>query len=120
MHLLFGVGDADDGLPALEATVERARAAGDTLTVAVYSDETTAPDDLAATVRDRLADLDFDATVVTVEGDAGGQLVDLADREDVDRIVLPGGERSPLGKIRLDRVAEFVLLNATQTVTLVR
>lgn len=119
MHLLFGIGDADDAMEALDATVERARAVGDTLTVAVY-DEEGAAEDIAASVRDRLATLEFEATVRTLDGEPGGQLVELADRDDVDRIVLPGGTRSPLGKIRLDRATEFVLLNANTTVTLIR
>jgi nucleotide-binding universal stress UspA family protein len=120
MHLLLGVGDTDDGLQALETTVSRARATGDEVTVAVYSDGDASLDDLDATVRDRLDALDFQATVRQLDGDAGSRLVDVAERESVDRIVLPGGHRSPLGKIRLDRVTEFVLLNAATSVTLLR
>lgn len=116
MHLLLGVGDSDDALRALEATVERAQAVGDDLTVVVYGDRSVAD------VESLLAEFapDAEVPVRTVEGDPGGQLVDLAQRERFDRIVLPGGQRSPLGKISLDRVAEFVLLNAPTTVTLVR
>lgn len=119
MHLLLGVGDTDDGLQALETTVSRARATGDDLTVAVYSGGDSL-DDLVTAVRDRLETLDFEAAVERLEGDAGGQLVDLGDRAGVDRIVLFGGHRSPLGKVRLDRVTEFVLLNASVSVTLLR
>jgi nucleotide-binding universal stress UspA family protein len=120
MHLLLGVGDTDDGLRALETTVSRARTTGDELTVAVYSEEEASLDDLVATVTDRLETLDFEATLERVEGDPRGQLVELAERDSIDRIVLPGGKRSPLGKIRLDRVTEFVLLNASVSVTLIR
>jgi nucleotide-binding universal stress UspA family protein len=119
MHLLLGVGDTDDGLQALETTVSRARATGDDLTVAVYSGGDSL-DDLVTAVRDRLETLDFEVAVERLEGDAGGQLVDLGDRAGVDRIVLFGGHRSPLGKVRLDRVTEFVLLNASVSVTLLR
>jgi nucleotide-binding universal stress UspA family protein len=119
MHLLLGVGDTDDGLRALETTVSRARDTGDDLTVAVYSDDGSV-DDLVASVRDRLDTLEFEAAVEVLEGDPGGQLVELAERDAIDRIVLPGGHRSPLGKIRLDRVTEFVLLNASISVTLLR
>lgn len=120
MHVLLGIGDADDGLHALERVVSRARTAGDDLTVVVYSGGSTPLDDLVAQVHDRLDDLDFDAAVEEIDGDPGGQIVELAEREDVDRIALPGGERSPLGKIRLDRVTEFVLLNASISVVLIR
>lgn len=119
MHLLLGVGDTDDGLQALETTVSRARTTGDDLTVAVYSDDGSL-DDLVATVHDRLEALDFEASIERLEGDPGSQLVDIGDRASVDRIVLFGGHRSPLGKVRLDRVTEFVLLNASASVTLLR
>jgi len=46
--------------------------------------------------------------------------VTIANQESFDRIVLGSGERSPLGKIQLGSVAEFVLLNAQTSVTLVR
>jgi len=55
-----------------------------------------------------------------VSGHPGSRLVELAEREGADRIVLGGGETSPLGKVQLGSVAEFVLLNAKTTVTLVR
>jgi nucleotide-binding universal stress UspA family protein len=35
-------------------------------------------------------------------------------------VVIGGGEQSPMGKIRLGHIAEFVLLNSHVTVTLVR
>ncbi len=120
MHLLFGVGDTDDGLRALETVVSRARVTDDDLTVAVYSEDESSLEDIDAAVRDRLAELDFDASVRRLDGEHPGQLVEIAEREDIDRIVLPGGNRSPLGKIRLDRVTEFVLLNAGTSVTLIR
>ena len=55
-----------------------------------------------------------------VEGDPGAMLVEIADGEGYDQIVLGGGERSPMGKIRVGQVAEFVVLNAETSVTLVR
>ncbi|MFB6298282.1 MAG: universal stress protein [Salinirussus sp.] len=123
MHVLLGVGAGDD-LSALDATVARAREAGDDLTVAVY-----APDDddggggldaAGDRVRKRLDELAFEAAIRRIEGDPGGRLVELAADEGYDRIVLPGGKRSPLGKITLGEVAEFVLLNARTSVTLIR
>lgn len=120
MYVLFGIDGSDPALDALEVTVERARATGDDLTVAVYATGETEAGDVAARVRDRLATLSFEASVRVIEDDPGGRLVELADSNDYDRIVLPGSERSPMGKIRLDRVAEFVLLNAPASVTLLR
>jgi nucleotide-binding universal stress UspA family protein len=116
MHLLLGVGGGD-AARVLETTIERARAAGDELTVAVYGDLD------ASEIESRVETLAGGAltvSVTAVDGDAGSRLVEIAERDGVDRIVLPGGQRSPLGKIRLDQVSEFVLLNAPMTVTLVR
>ncbi len=122
MKLLLGVGAGDDAGAALEAVVGRAREAGDDLTVAVYAGDGTGDDvdAVARRVRDHLDDLDFEARVERVEGDPGSQLVELADAGDYDRLVIPGGTRSPMGKVRLSNAAEFVLLNARCSVTLLR
>lgn len=121
MHILLGVGGNDLSFQALEETVQRARAAGDDLTVAIYSDEEgVSLSDIEDRVRERLDRLEFDAPVRQIEGSPGSSLLALAENEGFDRIALAGGERSPLGKIQLDPISEFVLLNATTTVTLVR
>mgnify|MGYP000406165093 CR=1 FL=1 len=122
MNLLLGIGASDDAGAALEAVVGRAREAGDDLTVAVYAGDDEG-DDVAAVerrVRDHLAELGFEARVERVEGDPGSQLIELADAGDYDRLVIPGGTRSPMGKVRLSDAAEFVLLNARSSVTLLR
>jgi nucleotide-binding universal stress UspA family protein len=121
MNILLGVGGGDRSFEALAETVERASAAGDALTVAVYSDaDGRTLSDVEGAVRERLDDRGFDAAIRRLEGDPGSALVALAEDEGFDRIALAGGHRSPLGKIQLDPVSEFVLLNATTTVTLVR
>ncbi|WP_276257925.1 universal stress protein [Haloglomus litoreum] len=122
MKVLLGVGGSDDSLRALSRALERAREAGDDLTIAVLDNPESprAIDEVEQAVRDRLADSGIDATVRRLEGDPGSQLVDVAEREGFERIVLGGGETSPLGKIRLGSIAEFVVLNASVTVTLVR
>jgi nucleotide-binding universal stress UspA family protein len=122
MKVLLGVGGSDDSLRALERAVERAREAGDELTVAVLDnpESAAAVDDVEERVRETLAAADVDAAVRRLEGDPGSRLVDVAEREGFDRIVLGGGETSPLGKIQLGSIAEFVVLNASVSVTLVR
>ena len=120
MHILLGVGGDDRSLQALTETVQRARAAGDDLTVALYTADDTTHADVEAAVQDRLDELDFEAEIRALDGDPGSSLVALAESEGFDRITLAGGHRSPLGKIQLDPVSEFVLLNASTTVTLVR
>ncbi|WP_435124079.1 universal stress protein [Halobaculum sp. D14] len=122
MKVLLGVGGSEDSLTALERTVERSRAAGDDLTIALVENPQTDADqaDLESTVRDVLADADFDADVRRIEGDAGSRLVDVAEAEGFDLVVLGGGERSPMGKINLGQIAQFVLLNSPVSVKLVR
>ena len=122
MNVLLGVGGSDLSYQALEATIERATEAGDDLTDAVFGHEEVdaADDEVEQRVRETLAAAEFDAEIRHIEGDPGSGLVEIADREGYDRIVLGSGERSTLGKIQLGSVAEFVLLNAQTPVTLIR
>jgi nucleotide-binding universal stress UspA family protein len=76
--------------------------------------------DVEETTERMLDDADFDAEIRHVEGDPGSQLVEIAETEGYDRIVLGGGQTSPMGKIKIGTTAEFVLLNSHTTVTLVR
>jgi nucleotide-binding universal stress UspA family protein len=121
MNVLLGMGGSPDGFDALEETLARAREAGDDLTVAVLdTSEDYDVEAVAAKSRDRLAEAGVEAEVHRFAGHPGSQLTQLAEREGFDRIVIGGGQRSPMGKIELGEVAEFVLLNADTTVTLVR
>ena len=122
MKVLLGIGGSDDSLQALERTVERAVAAGDDLTVAVveHPDSPRSPDEVVARAEEVLADADLDAEIRRVEGDPGSRLVEIAESEGFDVIALGGGQTSPMGKINLGSIAQFVLLNATTSVTLVR
>lgn len=119
MNVLLGMDAGDLGFRALEETLSRAREAGDDLTVAIYGDENGRAE-ATARVEERLSAAGLEAALRHVEGDPGSQLVELADSSGFDRLVVAGGERTPLGKIRLGSVAEFVLLNAETTVTVVR
>jgi len=122
MHVLLGVGGSELSYQALDETIERAREAGDDLTVAIFDNEEMDTDGGAVEgrVRETLDAADFDATIRHIEGDPGSRLVDIAESEGFDRIVLGSGERSTLGKIQLGSIAEFVLLNAQTPVTLIR
>ena len=123
MKVLLGIGGTDDAYRALEQVVERTRETGDDLTVAILENPASddAPDAVERRARAVLDDAGLDAVAVRqLEGDPGPQLVELAEREGFDRLVLGGGQRSPMGKISLGSVAEYVLLNARVTVTLVR
>lgn len=120
MKLLVGIERSDRTSRVLEAAVERAQG-GNSLTVAIVETENgPSLEHLEQEVREHLSDLSYDAEVRSLSGHAGSQLVDFAEDEDFDRLILDGGQRSPLGKIQIDEVAEFAILNATMTVTLVR
>lgn len=120
MRVLVGIDDSTHGIQALEAAAERASGADDELTVAVYAGTNDSLEETEAAVRDRIETLGLDAPIERIESDPGSRLLELAEREGYDQIVLSGGQRSPLGKIKLDEVHEFVLLNSRTTVKLVR
>lgn len=122
MKVLLGMGGSDDSFRALQQTIARAREAGDRLTVAVVEnpDSEPATEDVETRARETLVEAGLDADVRVIAGHPGSGLVQLAESEGFDVIVLGGGETSPLGKVTLGSIAEFVLLNAQTSVTLVR
>ncbi|KTG30638.1 universal stress protein [Haloferax profundi] len=122
MKVLLGIGGSDDSIRALEKTVERTANADDDLTIAIVENPSVerSRDDIESKVSEVLSGLGIDATVRHLEGDPGSSLVDFAEDEGFDQLVLGGGETSPMGKIQIGSIAEFVLLNSHVTVTLVR
>lgn len=122
MNVLLGIAGGDEALRALRETVDRTREAGDALTVAVLDkpEAERSQEETVERTEEILAEAELDAEVHTLEGDPGSSLVEFAERGEFDRLVIGGGTESPMGKIRLGPIAEFVLLNATTTVTLVR
>ncbi|MFQ3477289.1 universal stress protein [Halonotius sp. F2-221B] len=120
MNVLVGVGSPNASPAAIERTIRRAARVSDELTVAICSPETATDESLEATVTATLDDYDIAASTRHVEGQPGSELVDIAETEGFDEIVLAGGQTSPMGKITIDKTVEFVVLNAHTTVTLVR
>jgi nucleotide-binding universal stress UspA family protein len=122
MKVLLGVGGSPDSLAALSRIVDRAAAVGDELTVAILENPATDASraDIAARVKRELDRADVDATVRTVSGDPGSRLVEIAEDEGFDVVALGGGERTPMGKISVGSIAEFVVLNSRVSVFLVR
>jgi nucleotide-binding universal stress UspA family protein len=120
MRVLVGIDDSNHGIKALESALERADETGDDLTVAVYAGPGDSLEENEAAIRDRIETLGADVPVERIESEPGSGLVEMAERGDYDQIVISGGQRSPLGKIKLDNLHEFVLLNSRTTVKLVR
>lgn len=122
MKVLLGIGGSDDSIRALESVVERTTAVGDDLTVAIVENPRSdrSREEIEECVEAVLNDAGVDAPIRHVEGHAGSELVDISEREGFDEIALGGGQTSPMGKINVGSIAEFVLLNARVSVRLVR
>lgn len=122
MKMLLGIGGSEDSLYALGKAIERAKEAGDDLTIAIVEndDASLTQSEIRDRVTEALAEAEFEAEIKTLSGHPGSQLLELAERGSFDRIALGGGETSPLGKVQLGSISEFVLLNARTTVTLIR
>lgn len=122
MKVLLGIGGSEDSFRALDTTLERAAATGDEVTVAVLENPKSDPSPGAVEdrARDAIEAAGVAADVRRLEGEPGARLVALAEQEGFDAIALGGGEESPMGKISLGSITEFVVLNSTVTVILVR
>ena len=122
MNILLGIGGSPDSRLALEETVNRVALTGDRLTVAILTDapSETPVSELEDLVSRTMDDHEIDFELVVLEGDPGPTLTAFAEDRHIDRIVIGGGKRSPMGKIALGDITEFVVLNADTTVTLVR
>lgn len=120
MRFIVGVDGTDQGFTALEEAIDIAQKAGGHLTVAVYSQGGQPPDEIESTTRELLDKYEYDAELEVIEDEPGSTLIELAEIGEYDQIVLPGGTRSPLGKIKIDGTIEFVLMNARTSVTLIR
>ncbi|WP_440990623.1 universal stress protein [Haloarchaeobius baliensis] len=122
MKVLLGIDGSDESMKTLRKTIDRTREAGDDLTVVVVPKEEAkrSQDEMAAAARELVVDAGLDVEVRVVSGDPGSTLVDIAERESFDQLAIGGGTESPMGKIRLGPITEFVLLNANVTVRLVR
>ncbi|MFP4590909.1 MAG: universal stress protein [Halobacteriales archaeon] len=122
MRVLVGVEGSDESETVLRNAIGRAMEADDDLTVAVFAKEEAGQDldEVEAAARRELADADVEAAVLRLEGDPASALVELAEAEGFDQLVIGGGRRTPLGKRYLGRITEYVLLNADVPVRLER
>lgn len=120
MKVLLGIDDTDESADALERTVERAADTGDDITVAIIDSTDEVRATLEARVASTVSETELSVEIRHIEGNAGSKLVDIAETEAFDEIVLGGNTTSPMGKISINQTAEFVLLNSHVTVTLVR
>lgn len=122
MKKLLGIGGSEDSFRALDHAVERATVTGEALTVCIVENPATeiAPGAIEERVAGVLEDAPVAPEIRVVDGHPGAQLVEIAESEGFDEIVLGGGMRSPMGKIEVGNVAEYVVMNSRVTVKLVR
>jgi len=121
MNVLVGFAGTDESHLALRNTLDRAEGAGDTVTVAIFSDGDRSLDELEVHVTETLAEVEIEANIERIEADhLASRLVALAETGDYDQLVIGGGVQSPMGKIELGSITEYVLLNARVTVRLER
>lgn len=122
MKVLLGIGGSDDSLRALDRTLERTQETGDDLTIAVLENPESprSVEEIEELIYERLDGTGFDAEVVVLPGHPGNRLVEYAGNREFDCITLGSGRTSPLGKVKIGHIAEFVLLNARTSVKLVR
>ncbi|MFC6764300.1 universal stress protein [Natrinema soli] len=123
MNVLLGLGGSDESVKTLRRTIERTQDVGDDLTVVIVDkpESKRSQDETYRLAVDRLEDVGLDdIPVEKLEGDPGSALVNYAEQGEFDQLVIGGGTLSPMGKIQLGPITEFVLLNAPTTVKLVR
>lgn len=122
MNVLLGIEGSDESMKTLRSTIERTNDVGDELTVAVVEkpEAKRSQEEMYEHADTLLAEAGVDAELTMLEGDPGSALVEFAERGEFDQLVIGGGTESPMGKIRLGPITEFVLLNAPTTVKLVR
>ncbi|ELY68173.1 universal stress protein [Natrinema versiforme] len=123
MNVLLGLGGSDESVKTLRRTIDRTREVGDDLTIAVLDkpESKRSQDEMYQQALDALDEGDItDVAVEKLEGDPGSALVNYAEQGEYDQLVIGGGTLSPMGKIQLGPITEFVLLNAPTTVKLVR
>ena len=122
MNVLVGLVGSDESIKTLRRTVDRTREVGDDLTVAVAEkpESKRSQEEMVQKAEELLEEAGIDAEIVRLEGDPGSALVDYAEQGEFDQLVIGGGTLSPMGKIQLGPITEFVLLNAPTSVKLVR
>lgn len=121
MDVLVGIGSPDTSVAPLERASRLTAATGDSVTVAIVGDhDDSVREQLESDARGVAAEAGIELSIRQVAGSPGSQLVDIAESEGFDEIIVSGGKTSPMGKITIGSTTEFVLLNAHTTVTLVR
>ena len=73
-----------------------------------------------AMAREELAAAGVDVTVHAATGNPAAAIVDVADRFEVDELIVGTRDQSPVGKVLFGSVAQSVILDTDRPVTVVR
>ncbi|QZA87828.1 universal stress protein [Salinarchaeum sp. IM2453] len=120
MDILLGIGGGEDSEIALQQTLQRTKEASDNLTIAIFESNDRSISAIRQEVEEELTKAEIEAEIREIADQPASQLVEMAEKERFDQLVIGGGQRSPMGKISLGSITEFVLLNAQVTVRLER
>ncbi|MDP2479691.1 MAG: universal stress protein [Candidatus Palauibacterales bacterium] len=114
-------GADDDALAPLDWVLQRARRASDRIAVLLVGAAPGAPAEaLEERATRRLGSWPGIAHVRRLPGEPPREILRVLGHEPWDELVVSGGTRTPAGKIRPGSLAEYLLLNAPVTLTLVR
>ena len=122
MKILVGIDGSNTSKDAMKVAIEYARAmSGELMAVASMSSGTTDENEKIRAMEDTLADVKAEAekTAVTcgthllIRGNSAGEdIVEFADSNAVDLIVVGIKRRSRVGKILMGSTAQYVILRA--------
>ncbi|WP_248897265.1 universal stress protein [Haloplanus halobius] len=122
-HVIIGVDDNEERAVACARAVAELPGAESGARVTLIHSFTDNPSGASATqlgsVRDAtelLEEHDIEVSVTESSGDPAEQILDVAETEDADLIVVAGRKRSPTGKALFGSVTQSVILNTDRPV----
>jgi nucleotide-binding universal stress UspA family protein len=120
--IVAGYVDKPEGRAAARraATEARIRKADRLLIVVVQRDLAAVDDETLAAVREELAGIEHEVIVPASGHEAAEELIETAEREQAELIVIGLRRRSPVGKLILGSNSQRVLLDATCPVLAVK
>jgi nucleotide-binding universal stress UspA family protein len=120
--IVAGYVDKPEGRAAARraATEARIRKADRLLIVIVQRDLAAVDDETLAAVREELAGIEHEVIVPAGGNEAAEELIETAERESAELIVIGLRRRSPVGKLILGSNSQRVLLDATCPVLAVK
>lgn len=102
----------------VQEKVEVSRSEGGRISSDDWYDEEDFPDSVTA-VKEFLEDMGVTVNIRREHAEPAKTIIEVANEVDVDRIIMAGRKRSPVGKVLFGSVTQSVLLDADVAVTVV-